>query len=327
MRRFRKLLYVYDAESKVAGETLDLAMGLAKISGGTVDVVQVLTPPPVTVASSTSTVLRSNWLKEAEETLATFARAVVPKGTPATTVLVGRPHIEIIREVLRHGYDLVIKPIGPSGFIDRLLGRLDMRLLRHCPCPVWLSQGEGTRDFDNILAAVDAQNMDYRRGTADEQAAADTLNRQILELAYSLSAQSKAVLHVGHVWHPPFLSMNSHGRAYIGKKEIDAYVDTVKREHANWLKRLMRRAAKWVGPDVAHNVRLRTHLRQGMAGEEIPRLISDLRSDLVIMGTVARTGVSGLVIGNTAEEILDRVSCSVLAVKPDGFVSSVTLDD
>lgn len=327
MQRFRKILYVHDEESGVAGETLKLAMELAEISGGTVDVVQVLTPPPVTVASSTSTILRSNWLTEAEETLATFARSTVPRSALETTVMVGRPHIEIIREVLRHGYDLVIKPIGPSGFIDRLLGRLDMRLMRQCPCPVWLSRGEGYDDFDNILAAVDAQNMDYGRCTADKQAAADTLNRQILELAFSLSAQSKAILHVGHVWHPPFLSMNSHGRAYIGKKEINDYVDTVKREHGNWLKRLMRRAAKWAGPDVADTVRLRTHLRQGLAGEEIPRLISDLRSDLVIMGTVARTGISGLVIGNTAEEILDRTSCSVLAVKPDGFVSSVTLDD
>jgi len=327
MQRFKKILYVYDEESRVAGETLKLALGLAKTSGGTVDLLQVLTPPPVTVASTTLTVLRSNWLSEAEETFAAFARATVPKDTPETTILVGRPHIEIIREVLREGYDLVIKPIGSSGFIDRLLGRLDMRLLRHCPCPVWLSQGGDYLDFDNILAAVDAQNMKYERSTAKEQEAADILNRQILELSFSLCAQSNAVLHVGHVWHPPFMSMNSHGRAYIGKKEINAYMDTIKREHTNWLKRLMRRAKKWAGQDVACRVRLRTHLRRGLAGEEIPKLISDLRSDLVVMGTVARTGVSGLVIGNTAEEILDRVSCSVLAVKPDGFVSSVTLDD
>lgn len=327
MRRFRKILYVYDEESKVAAETLRLAMGVAETSGGTVDLVQVLTPPPVTVASGTSTMLRANWLKEAEETLAAFARATVPKCVPETTVLVGRPHIEIIRDVLRHGYDLVIKPIGSSGFIDRLLGRLDMRLLRHCPCPVWLSKGENYRDFDNILAAVDAQDMNYGRSSAKDLEVSDTLNRQILELSYSLCALSNAVLHVGHVWHPPFLSMNSHGRAYIAKKEINAYMDTVKREHANWLKRLMRRAAKWAGNDVVQDVRLRTHLRQGLAGEEIPRLISDMRSDLLVMGTVARTGVAGLVIGNTAEEILDRVSCSVLAVKPEGFVSTVTLDD
>ena len=46
---------------------------------------------------------------------------------------------------------------------------------------------------------------------------------------------------------------------------------------------------------------------------------------LIVMGTVARTGLSGLFMGNTAEEILRSVDCSVLAVKPEGFVTPVKL--
>jgi nucleotide-binding universal stress UspA family protein len=49
--------------------------------------------------------------------------------------------------------------------------------------------------------------------------------------------------------------------------------------------------------------------------------------DLIVMGTVARTGLGGLLIGNTAESVLQRVDCSVLAVKPEGFVSPVRLED
>ena len=48
--------------------------------------------------------------------------------------------------------------------------------------------------------------------------------------------------------------------------------------------------------------------------------------DLVVMGTVARGGIAGLLIGNTAERILRKLPCSVLAVKPDGFVSPVGLE-
>jgi nucleotide-binding universal stress UspA family protein len=44
------------------------------------------------------------------------------------------------------------------------------------------------------------------------------------------------------------------------------------------------------------------------------------------MGTVARTGINGLLMGNTAEMILTQIDCSVLAVKPQGFVSPVTLE-
>jgi universal stress protein E len=44
------------------------------------------------------------------------------------------------------------------------------------------------------------------------------------------------------------------------------------------------------------------------------------------METVGRTGIPGLLMGNTAETILQQVNCSVLAIKPPGFVTPVTLD-
>ena len=46
----------------------------------------------------------------------------------------------------------------------------------------------------------------------------------------------------------------------------------------------------------------------------------------IVMGTVCRTGIPGFFIGNTAEYVLSRVHCSVLTMKPAGFVSPVTLD-
>lgn len=44
------------------------------------------------------------------------------------------------------------------------------------------------------------------------------------------------------------------------------------------------------------------------------------------MGTFARIGIAGFFIGNTAEAILEQLQCSVLAVKPPGFVSPVSLE-
>jgi nucleotide-binding universal stress UspA family protein len=49
--------------------------------------------------------------------------------------------------------------------------------------------------------------------------------------------------------------------------------------------------------------------------------------DLLVMGTVCRTGISGFLIGNTAEEVLNQIDCSVLTVKPEGFVTPVTQKD
>ena len=56
-----------------------------------------------------------------------------------TIVLTGTPFIEIIKEVQRGGYDLVIKSAeGSGGAFSNLFGERDMRLMRKCPCPVWI---------------------------------------------------------------------------------------------------------------------------------------------------------------------------------------------
>ncbi len=73
--------------------------------------------------------------------------------------------------------------------------------------------------------------------------------------------------------------------------------------------------------------RLNIHLdvRMGKEFLEVIRAVLRKSHDLVVMGTVARTGIMGLLIGNTAETILDQLDCSVLAVKPEGFLTPVTL--
>lgn len=44
------------------------------------------------------------------------------------------------------------------------------------------------------------------------------------------------------------------------------------------------------------------------------------------MRTVARTGLSGVIIGNTAEDVLNSIACSVVAIKPASFVSPTAPD-
>ncbi len=49
--------------------------------------------------------------------------------------------------------------------------------------------------------------------------------------------------------------------------------------------------------------------------------------DLVVLATVSRTGIAGLLLGNTAERLLPRLDTSLLIVKPADFVCPVTLHD
>jgi len=62
---------------------------------------------------------------------------------------------------------------------------------------------------------------------------------------------------------------------------------------------------------------------KGQPDKMIPQHIVDKDIDILVMGTVARTGIPGFFIGNTAENVLRKLTCTLLAIKPMGFASPV----
>jgi nucleotide-binding universal stress UspA family protein len=61
-----------------------------------------------------------------------------------------------------------------------------------------------------------------------------------------------------------------------------------------------------------------THLLQGNTVQAIATLVTRLDADLLVIGSVGRRGLSGLLIGNTAEKVMRQVNCSTLVIKPTG---------
>jgi nucleotide-binding universal stress UspA family protein len=75
------------------------------------------------------------------------------------------------------------------------------------------------------------------------------------------------------------------------------------------------------------DLKVRTHLSRGKPSDRIADLAESLDVDVIVMGTIGRSGLRGLLIGNTAEAVLERVARPVLAVKPLGFVSPLDAPD
>ncbi len=48
----------------------------------------------------------------------------------------------------------------------------------------------------------------------------------------------------------------------------------------------------------------------------IPEVAKEIEAELVILGTVGRTGLSAALLGNTAEHVISKLSCNLLAIKP-----------
>ena len=240
-----------------------------------------------------------------------------------TSVRNGTCFLEIIRQVLSDGHDLVIKVPEKLAWLDRLFGSDDMNLLRECPCPVWLVKPQEEKPYGRILAAVDVDDAH----PPAELNTRHTLNQQILEKAVSLALSDFAELHIVHAWQAIGESAMRGAFMHTPEAEIVAYVEQIRRRHETSLNELMRGITGTLGQDAAEYLNPRTHLVKGWARKEIPALAKQLKADVIVMGTVARTGVPGFIMGNTAEMILNQIDCSVLAIKPPGFETPVTLTD
>lgn len=212
--------------------------------------------------------------------------------------------IPIIQKVLRDKHDLVIK----EETLDQGIDQLTMRLVRKCPCPVWVIK-RGTADFKRILAAIDV-------GTENPEAT--ELNKKIIELTHSLAQRENGEAHYLHAWRLEYEAALNSPRFKVPPEEILEMKKQIREERWKSLKYLLNHNHI---PHTDDNV----HLREGGSEDVIKQAIVDLKIDVVVMGSVARSGIPGLLIGNKAEETLNTINCTVLTVKPDGFVSPVTL--
>jgi len=237
-----------------------------------------------------------------------------------TKVLTGTPFLEIIREILRNGRDLVIKTAETWEWQDRLFSSDDMHLLRKCPCPVWIMLPEEKPKYSRIMATIDFD-------LCEEDTGGNDLNRLILELASSIALSNFAELHVVHAWEPVTESLIRVFSSDLSAEQIAANVDHERRDQQAQLERLTGRLRSWIGAEAYDYLLPKLDLRQGNARKEIPAQAKRIDADLIVMGTVARTGLAGFFMGNTAETILNQLDCAVLAVKPPGFVTPVTLED
>ena len=213
----------------------------------------------------------------------------------------GKDFIETIRMVEQGGHDLVISSTQePSGALDSTA----MHLLRKCPCPVWIHRGDLWRGAVRILAAIN---------TSDPSDDNRKLNRKIVDHAVALSEVLRGRLHVVTCWSGYMESVLTSPR--FNEEEKVKYLEFEQRQTEQAFQSLL--ADSGLGNSV------RGKVLHGNPARIIPQYAAEQNMDIVVMGSVARTGVPGLIVGNTAEKIVSDLKNSILAVKPDGFVSPV----
>jgi len=327
MQRFKSILYVIEP-GEAGKPALERAVTLAENNQASLTVVGVIPRVAAGIGladgGSISGGLQAAMVREHEARIVSLLEPYHQRLDVKHGVLTGTTFLEVIRAVVRNGHDLVIKCPESRDWMDRFFASDDMHLLRKCPCPVWLVKPEAPEPYQRIMVAVDVDD-NY---PASELQTRRALNALIMEMAVALAVSEFAELHVAHAWEAVGESAMRHG-AFMRQPEdkVDAYVEQVRQHHTRLLDILMHEVGVKLGADAMNYVKLQLHLLKGQARKEIPAMAKRLDVDCVVMGTVARTGIRGFIMGNTAETILEQIDCSVLAIKPPGFETPVVLED
>ena len=236
-------------------------------------------------------------LEEARQILQELVDRANAEGVNAEMqVKFGKSWLELIRQVLQNDHDLVVAGTRhQTAWQGYLLGSTGIKLLRKCPCPVWITQPQPEEEIKSILVAHDLHS------------AGDIA----MELGCSMAELQGAQLHVIHSLEFPELN---YGLPPAVADERSAEFQARAEQHINT------QLANYTFAK-----RPQVHIVRDTPEFAILQQIETYAVELLVMGTIARTGISGFVVGNTAERLLPRIPCSVLAVKPPDFVCPVAV--
>ena len=281
---------------------LTRALHLAQATGGSLRLVEVLVPLPrhTPNAADLEVLLR----KEMKDRLGAAAGLAKRTGVPVTSELLrGDLATTLVEASISWRADVLLRSHGIQQATQGPIGPTDSQLVRRCPCPVWFVTTRHAEGERVIVAAVDPDPEDGPR---------HLLSVRVAQAAAAVADASGATLHVIHAWTAyghQVLASHTTAEDLVGY--VAACRDNAQRRFAALL----------------HDARVpktaKTHLLEGVGDQVLTTFIEKRRADLVVLGTVGRTGLAGLVVGNTAERVLRQVRCSVLAFKPAGFAEAM----
>ncbi|CCQ12138.1 Universal stress protein E [Pseudoalteromonas luteoviolacea B = ATCC 29581] len=211
-----------------------------------------------------------------------------------------RPFESIINAVLEDSFDLVVKGTHQHDTLKSVIFTpTDWHLIRKCPAPVLLVKEQAWPEKGHILASVNAVSDDDLHLQ---------LNHRIIKDAKFIASIANAKISLVNAY--PATPVNI--AIEIPEFNPSQYTEAVRKHHESSTYEL---AAKF-GFSKQDCV-----VKEGLPEDVIPAVAKATNTELVVIGSVGRTGLSAALIGNTAEHVIDNLDCDVLALKPDGYKS------
>ncbi len=226
-----------------------------------------------------------------------------PHITFETQIRIGIPFIEIVKQAHESSCSMVmIDSYRRAKKQACQRGSNTLSLMRKSEIPIW-SISKEPRKISNVVAAVDLTNQEYQQ-----------FNTKLVSLAVEFCSQIGANLTFCHAWK---LESEDFLRDWSRYAEIDIALLSQKMRDER-LERLNQIVKPYINDPT-----IQVQMLEGEPKEVLPQYVTDNDVDLVILGSMSRTGISGFVMGNTAESMINQLCCSVITLKPDSFKSPI----
>lgn len=186
--------------------------------------------------------------------------------------------------------DLVVKMGNRSESLFHT--PVDWQLIRQINSPVLITSAKQWKKKPKILATVDVQKKNSKQ---------KTINGKVLTAAKFITDKTDASLHAVY---------------NIGITKALTELDIVepseiKKKHGKDAKKLVNELLDKYDIEDAT-----THIMAGDVSETVPKVAKKIKADVVIVGSVGRSGMKGMLLGNTAEKILHNLRTDILVMKP-----------
>lgn len=228
-----------------------------------------------------------------------------------------RPSEAILEAARMLGSDLLIKQHfrdSGSWLNKHLTLPDDWHLARESKVPLLMLQGHHAWTAGNVLAAMDVEHHDQPHLS---------LQGNVMDYASELCTLFDARLNVVSAYKPVSQSQAGYFVAAPFSTKDPSQTDVFQaQDHAAAQQCLNQ--CRWFR-DEYELAESQIHIVEGAARALIPIVASKLNASLVVLGTVARHGLFGALVGNTVESVLDQLCCDVLILPPH-IANSLQLD-
>lgn len=190
-----------------------------------------------------------------------------------------------------HADLVMVSGRGHGVLAEMFLGSVASTLIRLARCPVLVVAGDQpTARFDEILAAVDLS----------------PISRPVLEHAFRVGSRNDGRVLVLSLFEHPLLKADRESLLPRTFKQSD--IDALGVEHREAIDHL-------IGRVPSHGVKIQVEvMSKAPAANAIVDIAKFTESDLIVLGTSGQGGLHRMILGSTANFVLNRAPCPVLVV-------------